>query len=79
MAVKKLKPMTAGSRHRMAPSFDDITKSRPEKSLVTTIKKSGGRNSNGRMTMRYIGGGHKQKIRLIDFKRNKFEVQKISL
>lgn len=74
MAVKKLKPMTAGSRHRMAPSFDDITKSRPEKSLVTTIKKSGGRNSNGRMTMRYIGGGHKQKIRLIDFKRNKFDV-----
>ena len=74
MAVRKIKPMTAGSRHRMAPSFDDITESRPEKSLVSIIKKSGGRNSNGRMTMRYIGGGHKQKIRLIDFKRNKFDV-----
>ncbi|MEQ8424285.1 MAG: 50S ribosomal protein L2, partial [Cyclobacteriaceae bacterium] len=74
MAVRKLKPMTAGSRHRMAPSFDDITESRPEKSLVSVIKKSGGRNSNGRMTMRYIGGGHKQKLRDIDFKRNKFDV-----
>lgn len=74
MAVKKIKPMTAGSRHRMAPSFDDITESRPEKSLVSIIKKSGGRNNKGRMTMRYIGGGHKQKMRLIDFKRNKFDV-----
>ncbi|MEP2668285.1 MAG: 50S ribosomal protein L2 [Cyclobacteriaceae bacterium] len=74
MAVRKLKPMTAGSRHRMAPSFDDITASRPEKSLVSTIKKSGGRNSKGRMTMRYIGGGHKQKLRSIDFKRNKFDI-----
>ena len=74
MAVRKLKPMTAGSRHRMAPSFDDITESRPEKSLVKIIKKSGGRNNKGRMTMRYIGGGHKQKMRVIDFKRNKFDV-----
>jgi large subunit ribosomal protein L2 len=74
MAVRKIKPMTAGSRHRMAPSFDDITESRPEKSLVSIIKKSGGRNNKGRMTMRYIGGGHKQKMRLIDFKRNKFDV-----
>ncbi|HYG20959.1 MAG TPA: 50S ribosomal protein L2 [Ohtaekwangia sp.] len=71
MALKKLKPVTAGTRHRLAPSFDDITASKPEKSLVTTVKKSGGRNSKGRMTMRYIGGGHKQKIREIDFKRNK--------
>jgi len=74
MALKKLKPVTAGTRHRLAPSFDDITASKPEKSLVTTIKKSGGRNSNGRMTMRYIGGGHKQKSREIDFKRNKHGV-----
>jgi large subunit ribosomal protein L2 len=74
MALKKLKPVTAGTRHRLAPSFDDITASKPEKSLVTTIKKTGGRNSNGRMTMRYIGGGHKQKLREIDFKRNKFGV-----
>jgi len=74
MALKKLKPMTPGTRHRMAPSFDDITASKPEKSLVKTVKKSGGRNSNGRMTMRYIGGGHKQKLREIDFKRSKFGV-----
>lgn len=72
MALKKLRPVTAGSRHRLAPSFDDITASKPEKSLVvTTVKKTGGRNSNGRLTMRYIGGGHKQKLRLIDFKRDK--------
>jgi large subunit ribosomal protein L2 len=71
MALKKLKPVTAGTRHRLAPSFDDITSSKPEKSLVVTIKKTGGRNSGGRMTMRYIGGGHKQKLRIIDFKRDK--------
>jgi large subunit ribosomal protein L2 len=71
MALKKLKPVTPGTRHRVAPSFDDITSSKPEKSLVTTVKKTGGRNSKGRMTMRYIGGGHKQKLREIDFKRNK--------
>src|SRR5687768_16409887 len=71
MALKKLKPVTPGTTHRLAPSFDDITASKPEKSLVTTIKKTGGRNSNGRMTMRYIGGGHKQKSREVDFKRDK--------
>jgi large subunit ribosomal protein L2 len=71
MALKKLKPVTPGTRHRLAPSFDDITTSKPEKSLVVTLKKTGGRNSKGRMTMRYIGGGHKQKARLIDFKRDK--------
>jgi large subunit ribosomal protein L2 len=71
MALKKLKPVTAGTRHRLAPSFDDITASKPEKSLVVTIKKTGGRNSEGRMTMRYIGGGHKQKMRIIDFKRDR--------
>ncbi len=74
MGLKKLKPVTAGTRHRLAPSFDDITSSTPEKSLLTTLKKSGGRNSNGRMTMRYIGGGHKQKSRAIDFKRDKIGV-----
>lgn len=74
MGLKKLKPITAGTRHRLAPSFDDITSSTPEKSLLTTKKKSGGRNSNGRMTMRYIGGGHKQKVRIIDFKRDKIGV-----
>jgi large subunit ribosomal protein L2 len=71
MALKKLKPVTPGTRHRLAPSFDDITASKPEKSLVKIIKKTGGRNTDGRMTMRYIGGGHKQKSREIDFKRDK--------
>jgi large subunit ribosomal protein L2 len=74
MALKKLNPITPGTRHRLAPGFDDITASTPEKSLVKTIKKTGGRNSVGHMTMRYIGGGHKQKLRVIDFKRNKFGV-----
>jgi large subunit ribosomal protein L2 len=71
MALKKLKPVTPGTRHRLSPGFDDITTNVPEKSLVKTLKKTGGRNSNGRMTMRYIGGGHKQKLRMIDFKRDK--------
>jgi large subunit ribosomal protein L2 len=74
MALKKLKPVTPGTRHRMATSFDDVTTNVPEKSLVKTLKKSGGRNNQGRMTMRYIGGGHKQKLREIDFKRNKFGI-----
>ena len=71
MALRKLKPVTPGTRHRLAPVFDDITAVRPEKTLVVTRKKTGGRNNDGHMTMRYIGGGHKQKIRLVDFKRNK--------
>ncbi len=74
MALRKFKPVTAGTRHRLAPVFDDVTETKPEKSLLVTLKKSGGRNNDGRMTMRYIGGGHKQKLRLIDFKRNKFGV-----
>ena len=57
MALKKLKPVTPGTRHRLAPSFDDITASKPEKSLVVTIKKTGGRNSGGRMTMRRLRPG----------------------
>jgi large subunit ribosomal protein L2 len=71
MALKKLRPMTPGTRHRVAASFEDVTTNVPEKSLVVTLKKTGGRNSNGHLTMRYIGGGHKQKIRIIDFKRDK--------
>lgn len=74
MALKKLKPVTPGTRHRLAPGFEDLTGVRPEKSLLVTVKKTGGRNSQGRMTMRYIGGGHKQKLRVIDFKRDKFGV-----
>src|SRR5690606_16393716 len=71
MPLKKLKPVTPGSRHRMAASFSDITATRPLKSLVKTVKKTGGRNNTGKLTMRYIGGGHKQKSRIIDFKRDK--------
>ncbi len=74
MALKKLRPITAGTRHRLSPGFEDITTRVPEKSLVAIIKKSGGRNNTGKMTMRYIGGGHKQKTRIIDFKRDKFGI-----
>jgi large subunit ribosomal protein L2 len=74
MALKKLRPVTPGTRHRQAHGFKDLTESKPEKSLVVTLKKSGGRNNVGRMTMRYIGGGHKQKLRLIDFKRDRFNI-----
>ncbi|MEM6842820.1 MAG: 50S ribosomal protein L2 [Bacteroidota bacterium] len=74
MAVKKLRPITPGQRHRLAPDFSEITTNKPERSLVVTLKKSGGRNNQGRMTTRYKGGGHKRKLRLIDFKRQKTDV-----
>lgn len=74
MAVRKLKPVTPGTRFRVAPAFDEITTSKPEKSLLAPKTKSGGRNNTGKMTNRYIGGGHKQRLRIIDFKRNKFGV-----
>jgi large subunit ribosomal protein L2 len=71
MAVKKLRPITPGQRFRVAPVFDDITSSTPEKSLTRSKNKSGGRNNTGKMTQRNIGGGHKQKYRIIDFIREK--------
>ena len=71
MAVRKLKPVTPGQRHKIISAFDTITKATPEKSLLRPLKKSGGRNVNGKMTMRYIGGGHKKMYRVIDFLRNK--------
>ena len=71
MAVRKLKPTTPGQRHKIIGAFDKITASAPEKSLVVGFRKSGGRNNEGHLTMRYIGGGHKRKYRIIDFKRNK--------
>ncbi len=74
MAVKKLRPITPGQRFRTAPMFDLITTDTPEKSLIAPQKRSGGRNNQGRMTMRYMGGGHKKKYRIIDFKRNKHGV-----
>lgn len=74
MALKKLRPITPGQRFRVAPAFDEITASTPEKSLLAPIKKSGGRNNTGKMTMRYVGGGHKKRYRIIDFKRTKYGV-----
>lgn len=71
MAVRKFKPTTPGQRHKIIGVFDDITASAPEKSLVVGKRVSGGRNNEGHRTMRYLGGGHKRKLRLIDFKRNK--------
>jgi len=75
MPVKKLRPTTPGQRHKIKNTLSEITASKPEKSLLAPISKSGGRNNQGRMTMRYIGGGHKRRYRIIDFKRNKFGVE----
>ncbi|HKJ81810.1 MAG TPA: 50S ribosomal protein L2 [Ignavibacteriaceae bacterium] len=71
MAIKKLRPMTPGTRFMSKSSFDEITKDTPEKSLTTSLRKSGGRNNKGRTTSRFIGGGHKRRYRVIDFKRDK--------
>jgi len=71
MALRKLKPTTPGQRHKIVSDFEEITSSKPEKSLIKGRSKSGGRNNTGKMTMRYIGGGHKQKNRTVDFKRDK--------
>src|SRR5438034_5389694 len=75
MAVKKYKPITAGTRWRIGNAYAEVTTNEPEQSLVETKKRSGGRNSSGHMTMRYIGGGHKKKYRLIDFKRDKKDIE----
>ena len=74
MSLRKLKPVTPGQRFRIVNEYSEITTSKPEKSLLTPLKRSGGRNNQGRMTMRYKGGGHKRRYRVIDFKRDKFDV-----
>ena len=74
MALKTFRPLTPSARFKALPSFEEITKKKPEKSLVTTRKRTGGRNNQGRLTCRHIGGGHKRKLRLIDFKRRKHGV-----
>lgn len=74
MPIKSFKPVTPSNRYKMWPTFEEITKTKPEKSLTTPLKKSGGRNNTGRITCRHIGGGHKRKYRLIDFKRRKHDV-----
>lgn len=74
MAINKLKPVTPGTRFMSVSSFEEITKTTPEKSLTVSLRKSGGRNNHGRVTARHIGGGHKRRYRIIDFKRDKFGI-----
>ena len=74
MATRKLNPITPGTRHRIAPVFKDVTTSKPERSLLVKKSGTGGRNGNGRITSRHRGQGHKRRYRLIDFKRNKFDI-----
>ena len=74
MGIKKYKPTTPGSRWKSLSDFKEITKSTPEKSLLMPLKKSGGRNSYGRITSRHRGGGHKRMLRIIDFKRDKLDI-----
>ena len=74
MALRKFKPTTPGQRHKVAITFDEITIARPEKSLLAKKNRSGGRNDTGKMTIENIGGGHKKRYRIIDFKRNKFGI-----
>ena len=74
MSVKTFKPTSAGMRHTMVADFSGLSKVRPEKSLLENLKRTGGRNSYGRITVRHIGGGHKRKYRLIDFKRDKIDI-----
>jgi len=74
MALRKFNPVTPGTRFKVANTFAEVTAAKPEKSLLTKGKKSGGRNNTGKMTMRYLGGGHKQRYRLIDFKREKYGI-----
>jgi len=74
MALRKFKPTTPGQRHKVAITFEEITASSPEKSLLAKKNRSGGRNDTGKMTIENIGGGHKKRYRIIDFKRNKFGI-----
>lgn len=74
MPLKKINPTTPGQRFRIGPDFSTLTKTKPEKSLVRGVKRTGGRNNTGKMTMRYRGGGHKRRMRQIDFKRKKHGV-----
>ncbi len=74
MALKKFKPVTAGTRWRIGNAYAEITSDTPEKTLLEKISRTGGRNSQGRRAMRYIGGGHKKMYRLIDFKRDKKDI-----
>ena len=74
MRIKTYKPITPGQRGRTGYSFEELTTDKPYRKLLAPLKKSGGRNSDGRITIRFRGGGHKRKYRIIDFKRDKFEI-----
>ncbi len=74
MGIKKLNPITPGQRFRIAPDFSGLTKKKPEKLLTVPVKRTGGRNNTGRMTMRCRGGGHKRQLRILDFRRKKYGV-----
>ncbi|MGC6532434.1 MAG: 50S ribosomal protein L2 [Flavobacteriales bacterium] len=74
MAVRKLNPTTPGQRHKVVTTFEEVTTDKPHKPLLAPLHKSGGRNNQGRMTMRYRGGGHKRRYRIIDFKRDKHDM-----
>lgn len=74
MPVKKYKPVTPGTRGMTGYTFDEITKSKPERSLIVPLRKSGGRNAQGRITVRHRGGGHRRAIRIVDFKREKHNI-----
>jgi large subunit ribosomal protein L2 len=74
MGIRQLKPVTPGTRWMSVPTFEEITKTKPEKSLIEALKKTGGRNTNGHITSRHRGGGHKRFYRIIDFKRNKHDM-----
>src|SRR3954451_17385429 len=73
MPIRQFRPVTASSRFRSVPDFSEITREEPEKSLVEPLKKSGGRDNHGHISMRRRGGGHKRKYRIVDFKRNRFD------
>jgi large subunit ribosomal protein L2 len=73
MALKRFKPVTPSNRYKVWSAFDEITKDTPEKKLLVPLKKSGGRNNQGRITCRHVGGGHKRKYRLVDFKRKRMD------
>ena len=77
MSLKKFKPTSPGQRHKVVSDYSEVTASKPEKALTKGSSKSGGRNNSGKMTMRYIGGGHKRKYRIIDFKRTILDVPAI--
>ena len=73
MPTRKLKPDTPSRRYMSVSTFEEITKDRPERKLTVALRKTGGRNNNGRITSRHRGGGHRRRYRIIDFKRNKFD------